>query len=89
MGEPVECLMTVDELLKTDKMFQVKCDFVLPAEQKIPLLPLKGNKLLFPNPVSPTTYILRSPEFLEALKQGYKYQSTQGNSISKEVNNSV
>ena len=71
--------MSADELLKTDKMFQLKCDLLCPAEQKIQLLSLKGRarptdkgkKLLFPNPVSPTTYILPSPEFLEAVKQGY------------------
>ena len=88
MGEPVECMMTVDELLKTDKLFQVMCDLTGSATNT-PLLPLKdrtrptpsardtltdkGNKLLFPNPISPTTYVLTSAEFIEAMKHGYKY----------------
>jgi hypothetical protein len=78
MGEPVECMMTVDELLKTDKLFQVMCDLTGSATN-IPLVSLRGRahahkneKLLFPKPVNPTAYILTSPEFIEATKQGYK-----------------
>jgi len=71
-GETVECMMTVDELLKTDKLFQVMCDLTCPVPQNIPLLPLKKDKQMFPYPVSQTTYILPSPEFIEVIKQGYK-----------------
>jgi len=38
----------------------------------IPLLPLKREKLLFLSLLNPTTYVLKSPEFIEAMKQGYK-----------------
>jgi len=50
LGESVEFIMTVDELLKTDKMFQVMCDLTCPVQPNIPLVSLKGNKLLFRNP---------------------------------------
>ena len=63
---------TVDELLKTDKLFQVMCYLTCPVPQNIPLLPLKKEKQMFPYPVSQTTYILPSPEFIEVIKQGYK-----------------
>ena len=72
MGEPVGCMMTVDELLNTDKLFQVMCDTTCETITNVPLLPLKVNKLLFPTPLNPTTYVLTSPEFIEAMQQGCK-----------------
>jgi hypothetical protein len=45
MGEPVEFMMTLEELSKTDEMFQVQCDLSCEhhSATNIPLLPLKGR----------------------------------------------